>query len=158
MLSLGSAPPRVEAADVAVLKYEYSELLSFARDCLETGAFCDVAFHCGGGGLGCEAAESVVRCHGLILSAVLPHFGDLSAVLRENDGGQLDVYMPDFDRETLRAWIGGIYDVLVGGGESLKVGELADHLKFDLRSRSVIVCMTKRQGCESSFLNGAKIS
>ena len=113
MLSLGSAPSRVEAADnMAVLKYQYSELLSFARDCLETGSFCDVAFHCGGGdGFG---GESVVRCHGLILSAVLPHFGDLAAVLRENDGGEIAVCMPDFEVETLRSWIGSIYDGLVG--------------------------------------------
>ena len=112
MLSLGSAPSTVEAADnVAVLKYQYSELLSFARECLETGSFCDVAFHCGSDGFG---GESVVRCHGLILSAVLPHFGDLAAVLRENDGGEIDVYMPDFEVETLRSWIWSIYDGLVG--------------------------------------------
>ena len=95
MLSLGSAPPlstaEAPAANTAVLRYPYSELLSFARDCLRTGAFCDVAFHCG------EAGSSVVRCHGLVLSAVLPHFGDLAAVLRENGGGGIDVYMPDFD-------------------------------------------------------------
>ena len=101
---------------MAVLKYKYSELLSFARDCLETGAFCDVAFHCGGGG-----GDAVVRCHGLILSAVLPHFGNLSALLRDNDGGELDVYMPDFDALTLRAWIGMIYDGLVNGSESVRV-------------------------------------
>ena len=95
MLSLGSAPSSAAeapaAANTAVLRYPYSELLSFARDCLRTGAFCDVAFHCG------EAGSSVVRCHGLVLSAVLPHFGDLAAVLRENGGGGIDVYMPDFD-------------------------------------------------------------
>ena len=119
MLSLGSAPSGFEAAAddrMAVLKYQYSELLSFARDCLETGAFCDVAFHCGCG----SEFESVVRCHGLILSAVLPHFGDLAAVLRENDGGEIDVYMPDFDGQTLRAWIGRIYDGLVGKAHCTK--------------------------------------
>jgi hypothetical protein len=113
-----------------VLQYPYNELLHFIRDCFKSGVFCDVALHCGRRNYksgdraranGEEEDSAPVLCHGLILSAILPHFGELADVLRHNDDRALKIYMPDFERDVVAEWIGKLYDSLVEGKESVEL-------------------------------------